>query len=182
MQNTDILIVGGGIVGLATAYHLTREFPTRKVTILEKEPALASHQTGRNSGVLHSGIYYRPGSLRAMNCRAGKLAMEQFCAAEGIAYEICGKVIVATSESEFPATERIYQRGQANGVKCQMIDRAHLIELEPHTAGLRRSTFRRPALSTIPQFAAAWLSGSKRPADRLFAARGCGRCITSPRE
>ncbi len=137
MQNTDVLIVGGGIVGLATAYHLTREFPTRKVTILEKEPALASHQTGRNSGVLHSGIYYRPGSLRALNCRAGKLAMEQFCAAEGIAYEICGKVIVATSEREFPALERIYERGQANGVKCQMIDRARLIELEPHTAGLR---------------------------------------------
>jgi (S)-2-hydroxyglutarate dehydrogenase len=137
MQTTDVLIVGGGIVGLATAYHLTREYPTRKVTILEKEPALAMHQTGRNSGVLHSGIYYRPGTLRALNCRAGKLAMEQFCAAERIAYEICGKVIVATSESELPAMERIFERGQANGVKCQLIDRARLMELEPHTAGIK---------------------------------------------
>jgi L-2-hydroxyglutarate oxidase len=137
MQTTDVLIVGGGIVGLATAYCLTREIPTRKVTILEKEAALALHQTGRNSGVLHSGIYYRPGSLRALNCRVGKLAMEQFCAAEGIAYEICGKVIVATTEAELPAMQRIFERGQANGVKCEMIDRSRLLELEPHTAGIK---------------------------------------------
>src|SRR6266436_2990540 len=100
MHNTDVLIVGGGIIGLATAYQITHDFPNRKVTILEKEPALALHQTGRNSGVLHSGIYYRPGSLRAVNCRAGKQAMEAFCAAEGIAFEICGKVIVALDDTE----------------------------------------------------------------------------------
>jgi L-2-hydroxyglutarate oxidase len=137
MQTTDVLIVGGGIVGLATAYHLTRDFPNRKVTLLEKEPGLAIHQTGRNSGVLHTGIYYRPGSLRAINCRTGKLAMEHFCASEGIPYEICGKVIVATGEEELPALERIFERGQANGVKCEMIDRARLAELEPHAAGIR---------------------------------------------
>ncbi len=137
MEKTDVLIVGGGIIGLATADHLTRDFPDRRVILLEKEPQLAMHQTGRNSGVLHSGIYYRPGSLRAVNCRTGKLAMEQFCAAEGIPYEICGKVIVATAKEELPALERIFERGQANGVKCELIDRTRLAELEPHTAGIR---------------------------------------------
>src|SRR5215813_7228708 len=136
-QSADVLIVGGGIVGLATAYHLTRDFPQRSVTLLEKESELAQHQTGHNSGVLHSGIYYRPGSLRATNCRAGKTAMEQFCAAEGVPYEICGKVIVAISNAELPALDRIFERGQANGVKCQLIDRARLAELEPHAAGVK---------------------------------------------
>jgi L-2-hydroxyglutarate oxidase len=137
MPSTDVLIVGGGILGLATAYHLTRDFPCRSVAIIEKESQLAQHQTGHNSGVLHSGIYYKPGSLRAVNCRAGKAAMEQFCAAEGVAYEICGKVIVAVSENELPALAKIYERGQANGVKCEMIDRNRLHELEPHAAGIQ---------------------------------------------
>jgi L-2-hydroxyglutarate oxidase len=137
MPSTDVLIVGGGIVGLATAYHLVRDFPGRSVTIVEKESQLAQHQTGHNSGVLHSGIYYKPGSLRAINCRAGKAEMEQFCAAENIPYEICGKVIVAVSENELPALARIYERGQANGVKCEMIDRQRLHELEPHAAGIQ---------------------------------------------
>jgi L-2-hydroxyglutarate oxidase len=137
MPSTDVLIVGGGIVGLATAYHLLRDFPGRSVTIVEKESHLAQHQTGHNSGVLHSGIYYKPGSLRAINCRAGRAAMEQFCATENIPYEICGKVIVAVSENELPALSNIYERGQANGVKCEMIDRHRLHELEPHAAGVQ---------------------------------------------
>jgi L-2-hydroxyglutarate oxidase len=137
MQNADVLIVGGGILGLATGYTLTREYSSRKVVVLEKEPALALHQTGRNSGVLHSGIYYKPGTLKAQNCRAGKLAMEQFCAAEGIAYELCGKVIVAVDDSELPALGRIFERGHANGVKCELIDRPRLLELEPHAAGVQ---------------------------------------------
>ena len=85
MSEADVLIVGGGIVGLATAYQLTGQFPDMQVTILEKEAELGVHQTGHNSGVLHSGIYYKPGSLRAMNCRTGKRAMEEFCEAEGVA-------------------------------------------------------------------------------------------------
>jgi L-2-hydroxyglutarate oxidase len=91
------------IVGLATAYRLTQQFPQCRVTIFEKEEALGQHRTGHNSGVLHSGIYYKPGSLKAINCREGKKAMETFCEAEGIDYEICGKVIVATSEAELSA-------------------------------------------------------------------------------
>ena len=133
----DVAIVGGGIVGLATAYQFTRRYPNQRVIVLEKEAALAVHQTGHNSGVLHSGIYYKPGSLKAVNCRAGKKAMEAFCAAEGIDYEICGKVIVAVSDADLPALERIYERGQANGVDCTLIDKARLRELEPHASGVR---------------------------------------------
>src|SRR5881409_2982830 len=102
MVQADVAMVGGGIVGLAAAYQITRRFPGKRVVVLEKEATVAAHQTGHNSGVLHSGIYYKPGSLKARNCRAGKQAMEAFCAAEGIEYEICGKVIVATSEAELP--------------------------------------------------------------------------------
>ncbi len=137
MKRTDVAIVGGGIVGLATAFQITRQYPGTKVTVIEKEAELAHHQTGHNSGVLHTGIYYKPGSLKAINCRAGKKAMEEFCAAENIPYEICGKVIVAVDDKELPALERIYERGQANGVVCSIIDKERLAELEPHAAGVR---------------------------------------------
>ncbi len=111
MKEAEVAVIGGGILGLATAYQVTRQYPGRSVVVIEKEPELAHHQTGHNSGVLHTGIYYKPGSLKAVNCRAGKKAMEEFCAAEGIAYEICGKVIVAIDDGELPALERIYERG-----------------------------------------------------------------------
>ena len=137
MTTFDLAVVGGGIVGLATAYQFTQRFPGRRVVVLEKEAVVAEHQTGHNSGVLHSGIYYKPGSLKAINCRAGKKAMEAFCAAEGIAHEICGKVIVAVTEAELPALDRLYERGVANGIDCTIIDKARLAELEPHASGVR---------------------------------------------
>ena len=137
MVRADVAVIGGGIVGLATAYQLTRMVPGRKVVVLEKESDVARHQTGHNSGVLHTGIYYKPGTLKATNCRQGKRLMEEFCAAEGISYEICGKVIVALDESELTAMERIYERGKANGVACEVIGRERLTELEPHTAGIK---------------------------------------------
>lgn len=137
MTTSDILIIGGGIVGLATGYEISRRFPDKRVTLLEKEDSLAYHQTGRNSGVLHSGIYYKPGSMKARNCRVGKAQMEQFCAENDIPYDLCGKVIVATSEAELPALQMIYERGQANGVKCEMISRERLLELEPHVNGIK---------------------------------------------
>jgi L-2-hydroxyglutarate oxidase len=137
MAAYDLAIVGGGIVGLATAYQYTRRFPGRRAVVLEKEAHVAVHQTGHNSGVLHSGIYYKPGSLKAVNCRAGKKAMEAFCAAEGIAHEICGKVIVAVTEADLPALQRIYDRGVANGVNCSLIDKARLAELEPFATGVK---------------------------------------------
>jgi len=134
---TDVAIVGGGIVGLATAYQLNKALPKSRVVVLEKEAEVGRHQTGHNSGVLHSGIYYKPGSLKALNCRLGKKLMEEFCEAEGIPYEICGKVIVAIDDSDLPALERIYERGQANGVVCEKIDKDRLAELEPHSAGVQ---------------------------------------------
>lgn len=137
MTTFDLAVVGGGLVGLATAYQFTQRCPGRRVVVLEKEGRVAEHQTGHNSGVLHSGIYYKPGSLKAINCRAGKKAMEAFCAAEGIAHEICGKVIVAVTEAELPALDRIYERGVANGINCAVIDKARLAELEPHAAGVQ---------------------------------------------
>jgi L-2-hydroxyglutarate oxidase len=136
MTVSDLAVVGGGIVGLATAFQFTRRHPGRRVVVLEKEAGVAHHQTGRNSGVLHSGIYYRPGSLKAATCRAGKRAMEAFCAAEGIPFEICGKVIVAATEADLAALHRLYERGQENGVHCALIDRGRLAELEPHAAGV----------------------------------------------
>lgn len=136
MANCDVLIIGGGIIGLATAYELGRRFPDENVIVLEKEAGLGQHQSSHNSGVLHSGIYYRPGSLRATNCREGKRRMEQFCAEHDIPFEICGKVIVAVSDNEVPAMERIFERGQQNGVQCELIGRERLRELEPHAAGV----------------------------------------------
>jgi len=137
MLRADVAIIGGGIVGVATAWQLTRRFPGKQVVILEKEDHLAAHQSGHNSGVLHSGIYYRPGTLRAQNCRTGKLAMQEFCREQQIPFDLCGKVIVAVDESELPRLDNIYERGQANGVTCELIDRARLCEIEPHTAGIR---------------------------------------------
>lgn len=137
MQQTDVAIIGGGIVGLATAYRLSEQSPELQITVLEKETELAEHQTGRNSGVLHTGVYYQPGSMKAANCREGKRAMEEFCRTEGIDYDICGKVIVAVDESELPALQKIYERGQANNVKCELIDAERLRELEPHAAGIK---------------------------------------------
>ena len=136
-MKTDICIIGGGIVGLATAYRICKRFPKKKIVVLEKESSLAKHQTGHNSGVLHSGIYYKPGSLKAINCRKGKLAMEEFCCDQEIEHELCGKIIVALNEEEIPRMEKIYERGQANGVRCEIIPRERILEIEPHAAGIR---------------------------------------------
>jgi L-2-hydroxyglutarate oxidase len=137
MAEDSVVIIGAGIVGLATAYRLNRRQPDRSVTILEKEDGVARHQTGRNSGVIHSGVYYTPGSLKAENCRAGKAALEEFCQKEDIPYEICGKVIVATDEDQLPALEKILENGRANGVDCEMIGPGRLAEIEPHAAGIQ---------------------------------------------
>jgi L-2-hydroxyglutarate oxidase len=134
---SDFLIVGGGIVGLSLAYQLTLRHKGSKVIVLEKEPGVGTHQSGRNSGVIHSGIYYKPGSLKAVNCREGKAALEDFCRARGIPFETCGKVIVATSPAEVRRLEALLRRGRENGVNCAMITRRELRRLEPHAAGLQ---------------------------------------------
>ncbi len=136
MRETDIAVIGGGIIGLATAWQIARARPQLDITVLEKERELASHQTGRNSGVIHSGIYYKPGSLKAVNCREGKLALQAFCDEFGIEYDICGKVIVAVDESEIKRLNDLYARGQENQVNCRLINRERLLELEPHVNGI----------------------------------------------
>jgi L-2-hydroxyglutarate oxidase len=129
-------IIGGGIVGLATAYHLARTYPERSVVVLEKEARVAAHQTGRNSGVIHSGIYYTPGSLKAQNCREGKRRLQRFCSERGVDYEMCGKVIVAADESEIPGLREIERKGQANEIECERIGPECLAEIEPHVRGV----------------------------------------------
>lgn len=137
MSTYDFAVVGAGIVGLATAYRLQNRFPDRSIVIIEKESGIARHQSSHNSGVLHSGIYYRPGSLRALNCGLGRSAMVEFCEREGVPFEICGKVIVATEKAELPRLQNIYDRGVANGVRAELIGPERLLELEPRATGLR---------------------------------------------
>lgn len=136
-KNCDFLIVGGGIVGLATAWQLAQRYPDARIGLLEKEPQVALHQSGRNSGVLHSGIYYKPGSLKATTCRDGKIAMQEFCHAEQIGYELCGKIIVAVSQDEIPRLDAIQLRGAQNGINCRIIDQDEMRAIEPHVAGVQ---------------------------------------------
>ncbi len=134
----DLAVVGGGIVGLATARALLADRPGLRLVILEKEARLASHQTGHNSGVIHSGIYYKPGSHKARLCVEGARLMKELCAQRGIRVDPIGKVIVATSEAELPRLQALFERGTANGVQgLRLLDRDHLREIEPHAVAIR---------------------------------------------
>ncbi len=133
----DVAVIGGGIIGLATAMTLARKHPGRRIVVLEKEGEIALHQTGHNSGVIHAGIYYAPGSQKAGFCYTGNLELRKYCDERGIDYEMCGKVIVATDESEVPRLHDLFARGKANGVKgLELIGRERLREIEPHAAGV----------------------------------------------
>jgi L-2-hydroxyglutarate oxidase LhgO len=137
-QRCDVAVVGGGIVGLAIARELLRRYPGLRVVVLEKEAALASHQSGHNSGVIHTGIYYAPDSLKARACVVGHREMLAFCREEGIPFERCGKVIIALDEGELPRLEALYRRGVTNGVQgLELIGAERLREIEPHAAGIR---------------------------------------------
>lgn len=132
MAKADIVVVGGGIVGLATARELLRRRPGSEVIVLEKESAIARHQTGRNSGVVHAGLYYRPGSLKARLCRRGKALLEEHARDRGIPHERCGKLVVATEEDEVPRLEALLSRAIANGVDCRRVGPEEAAEIEPH--------------------------------------------------
>ncbi|WP_420076600.1 L-2-hydroxyglutarate oxidase [Streptomyces sp. JL3001] len=132
----DVLVVGGGIVGLATAYAITRAAPGTRVTVVEKEPGPARHQTGRNSGVIHSGIYYRPGSLKARYAVRGAAEMVKFCAEYGIAHAVTGKLIVATEREELPRLHALVQRGRENGIPVRELRSPEITEYEPEVRGL----------------------------------------------
>ena len=134
----DVSIIGGGIIGLATGLQLVKRYPRCQICVIEKEDELAAHQTGHNSGVIHSGIYYKPGSQKAQFCVSGVNSLVQFCQENGIEYLRCGKVIVATHESELDRLEDLYQRGTTNGVdNLEMIGSERLKEIEPYAAGIK---------------------------------------------
>jgi len=133
----DVIVIGGGIVGLATAMHLSEKHPEFRIAILEKESAIAQHQTGNNSGVIHSGLYYKPGSLKATNCIEGRQRLIRFCDEHGIKYDLCGKIVVATKVRELPQIDKLFNNGTANGLTGMERLRAEEIrEHEPHVAGL----------------------------------------------
>src|SRR5690554_5141362 len=154
MTRSDVIVVGAGIVGLATAHALLNRRPGLTVTVLDKEAALARHQTSHNSGVVHSGIYYRPGSLRARLCVSGVARLREFCADHDLPYQEVGKVVVATDASELPRLETLFDRGTANGVPdLELVDQARLKEIEPHAAGLRAIYSPRTAIADFPAVA-----------------------------
>lgn len=132
MQRYDYIVIGGGIVGLSVAWTILARSPRARLLVLEKETRWAAHQTGRNSGVIHSGIYYKPGSLKATLCREGNRRLREFCDGHGIPYEICGKVIVATTAVELPGLEKLHARGAENGLAVRKLSAEQVREIEPH--------------------------------------------------
>lgn len=134
----DIVIIGGGIVGLATAYQLKKLQPGLKIALVEKDKTVGNQQTGHNSGVIHSGLYYKPGSLKAKNCITGYAMLLDFCNEQGIKYELCGKIVVATQPEELPLLENLYKRGLENGLdKIRMIGPGEVKQMEPHVTALK---------------------------------------------
>lgn len=134
----DVIVIGGGIVGLATALKILEKRPATKLLLIEKEDELSAHQTGNNSGVIHSGIYYKPGSMKAQNCREGYRQLIDFCDKENVKYDLCGKVIVATDEHQLAALETLYERGNQNGLKgIKNISKEELHEIEPYVEGIK---------------------------------------------
>ncbi|MFD1039339.1 L-2-hydroxyglutarate oxidase [Virgibacillus byunsanensis] len=131
----DFTIVGGGIVGLSTAYSLVQRYPNSKILVLEKEGSWAAHQTGNNSGVIHSGIYYKPGSYKAEFTKAGKKELIEFCEKHEVNHEVCGKVIVATKKEEIPHLDKLYEQGKVNGLDINLLSAEELKEVEPFANG-----------------------------------------------
>lgn len=152
----DVVVVGGGIVGLATALALVERGPTG-VTVLEAEAALATHQTGHNSGVIHAGLYYRPDSLKARLCREGREALYAFCAAEGVPHRRTGKLVVATSTAELPALDQLEVRGRANGLQgLRRVSAAELRDIEPHVSGVAGLSVSETGVVDFAKVAAAY--------------------------
>ena len=133
----DVTVIGGGIVGLATALQIKQQRPALSVVVLEKEDRVAAHQTGHNSGVIHSGLYYKPGSLKATNCIEGYRLLLDFCDREGVPYDLCGKLVVATNPAEIPQLDTLFERGQQNGLGgLRRISPGEMREIEPHVTGV----------------------------------------------
>ena len=165
----DIVIIGGGILGLSTAMQLLERSPQWRVAVVEKEEELATHQTGHNSGVMHSGIYYRPGSRKAQFCVAGLNNMIKFCEENEIEFQQCGKVIVALHESELGRLQDLYERGTANGVRdLEIVGPERLKEIEPHTAGVRALWAPHTGIVDFTKVAAAFANKFQQAGGDIF--------------
>ncbi len=137
-EKSNVIVIGGGILGLSTALNILQSRPFTRLTLIEKESTLALHQTGHNSGVIHSGLYYKPGSLKAINCREGYRQLLNFCQEESIPHEICGKIVVATSKEELPGLLELHRRGVANGLQnLRFLNPDEILEREPHCKGIQ---------------------------------------------
>src|SRR5436190_11481816 len=162
----DVAIIGAGIVGLATANAIIERKPSFRLIILEAEDRVGAHQTGHNSGVIHSGLYYKPGSLKAKYCAESREAMYRFCQEHGIANERCGKIVVATSQKELPRLEELHRRGVANGLTgLRWLSPEEIREYEPHAAGIRGVA--------VPQTGIADYKGVARTFAQNAMQRGC---------
>ena len=172
----DVIVIGAGVLGASTAMHLAEGSPRLRVAVVEKEARAAVHQSGRNSGVVHSGIYYKPGSLKAATCVAGARALLEFCERESIPHEVAGKVIVATSEAELPALEELRRRGEANGVPgVEAIGPERLREIEPHARGVRALYSPSTAIVDFGRVTEAYLERARRAdAEVIFGAKVLG--------
>ncbi|MCZ6867407.1 MAG: L-2-hydroxyglutarate oxidase [Chloroflexi bacterium] len=154
----DVVVIGGGIIGLSSALHIIQRFPKTSVAVLEKESQIGLHQTGHNSGVIHSGIYYRPGSQKARFCVSGVEDLKRYCREKGIEYDECGKVIMATDESEIPRLEELYRRGTDNGVPgLELIGPERLKEIEPHARGIKALYAPKTAIVDFQRVAVAYV-------------------------
>lgn len=157
MPDCDVLVIGAGILGLATARELLKRRPGLRLVVVDKETGIGRHQTGHNSGVIHSGIYYSPGSLKAQLCVAGGRMLTRYCDERGIPYERCGKVIVARNEDEVPRLDELYRRGTANGVEgLEYLDPERLREIEPHVVGVRALWSRNTGIVDFSRVAASY--------------------------
>ena len=180
-QNYDIGIVGGGILGLATGMRLAQDYPRYKVIVLEKEAEIAQHQTGHNSGVIHSGIYYRPDSHKARFCVDGARALLKFCDENEIEYQLCGKVIVAIHESELGRLDNLYERGVANGVQgLEIIGPERLKEIEPHVFGIKALWAPGTGIVDYKKVAAAYASRFQEAGGDIFTGAAVNNITKKP--
>jgi (S)-2-hydroxyglutarate dehydrogenase len=180
-KHCDVAIIGAGIVGLAVGLQLVRKNPGLKVVILDKENEVASHQTGHNSGVIHSGLYYKPGSLKARLCVEGSTAMLRFCEEHVIPHDICGKIIVATEEREIPGLNELLRRGRLNGVSgLRELDPQQIREIEPYAAGLRGIQVPTTAITDFKVVAAKYAELIKQGGGDVLTNSGVLRIVREP--